>query len=382
MKTVTHLVRTLGAVLGLAVAPCGATTCPLDCNDNGRLAPSERATLPTGLFAGAAACPASDINADAALSAADLTALLQALAELEDTCLTPISAWSELPALAAGPRQEVGVAELAGTLYVAAGFEAPFAGQSARVEAFDHNTQQWRTVASLPRSAHHVGLGVAGGQLYAVGGLTSLRFDPRREVYRYDASANRWDEVAPLPTARGALALAGLEDRLHAIAGFGAGVEVAEHAVYDPASDSWSERAPLPVALDHLAAAVVGGALYVVGGRTPNSAALHRYDAANDDWIVRAAMPTARSGIAAAAIDGKLVVIGGEVNTSNPPNQVFVEVELYDPETDRWVSLEPMPLPRHGTGAASIDGRVHIPGGAYRAGFGASDRHDALQLLW
>lgn len=367
--------------ISVAAAPAAATVCPLDCNGNGTVAPHERRQLPDSLFAGGA-CAAADVNGDAGLSAADVVALQAALFAMDDACLTPGSEWSELAPLAAGARQEVGVAGLDGIVYVVAGFEAPFAGQSARVEAYDVATDTWRTRAPLPRSAHHVATAVYAGKLYAVGGLTSLRFDPRREVYRYDVEADRWDEVAPLITARGALALAGLPDGLHAVAGFAAGAEVADHAVYDAATNQWSERAPLPTARDHLAAAVVGDRLYVVGGRTPNSNALHRYDAASDTWVPLAPMPTARSGHAAAAIDGKLVVLGGEVNVDNPPNQVFVEVELYDPETDRWVSLAPMPVPRHGMGAAVWDGRVIVPGGAFRAGFGASARNDALRLVW
>jgi N-acetylneuraminic acid mutarotase len=93
-------------------------------------------------------------------------------------------------------------------------------------------------------------------------------------------------------------------------------------------------------------------------------------------------MPTARSGHGATAIDGKLVVIGGEVDTRNPPNRVFDEVELYDPETDRWVSLPPMPVPRHGMGAVTAAGAVYVPGGAFRAGFGASTHNDLLLLHW
>jgi hypothetical protein len=43
------------------------------------------------------------------------------------------------------------------------------------------------------------------------------------------------------------------------------------------------------------------------------------------------------------------------------------------PVTDAWSSLPPLALPRHGFGAAVIDGRVYLPGGATREGGGATD---------
>ena len=366
----------------LQATSVAAQVCPLDCDGNGRMAPAERAVLPDALFAAETACAAADVNADDVLSAADLTSLRAALAIIVPACLTPESEWTALAPLGEGARQEVGVTVFGDGFVAIGGFEAPFAAQSALVEVYDPVVDGWRTLAPLPRSAHHVGAGVVDGVLYAVGGETSLRFEPREHVYRYDAERDAWDEVAPLPTARGALAVATLGGRLHAVAGFGAGVEVADHAAYDPRTDTWTELAPLPTARDHLNGAVVGGYLYVVGGRSPNSAELDRYDPATDSWTVLAPMPTARSGHAVAAVDGKLVVIGGEVAADRPPSFVFDEVELYDPETDRWVSLPPMPVPRHGMGAAVVAGGVHVPGGAFRAGFGASERNDVLRLFW
>jgi hypothetical protein len=51
------------------------------------------------------------------------------------------------------------------------------------------------------------------------------------------------------------------------------------------------------------------------------------------------------------------------------PSGVFPEHEVYNPKTDTWHSLAPMPVPVHGvTGAAFIDGRIHLPGGGMAQG--------------
>jgi N-acetylneuraminic acid mutarotase len=174
---------------------------------------------------------------------------------------------------------------------------------------------------------------------------------------------------------------------LYAIGGNGqSGASVTDHTVYDPAANMWSELAPLPSARNHLAAVSLGGYVYAVGGRsdgggTVNTGELDRYDPARNEWDVLAPMPTARSGIGAAVFGGRIVVMGGEVNFDNPPTNVFVEVEVYDPATDRWSSLQPMAVPRHGIGAATVGDVVYVPGGATSAGFAATAYSDALRIF-
>jgi len=74
-----------------------------------------------------------------------------------------------------------------------------------------------------------------------------------------------------------------------------------------------------------------------------------------------APLPTPRSGVSAVYINGKIVVFGGEAT-----GRVFGTNEAYDPKTDTWEALTPMPIPRHGlhgATAAIIGDMVHVPGG-------------------
>lgn len=48
---------------------------------------------------------------------------------------------------------------------------------------------------------------------------------------------------------------------------------------------------------------------------------------------------------------------------------MFDQNEAYNPRTNAWIKLPPMPTPTHGlTGAAFINGRIHLPGGAITQG--------------
>jgi N-acetylneuraminic acid mutarotase len=414
----TRIVPAAALVLILLVAvECGGPTavwaacvCPGDCNLDCRTDPQEIDRTLAAIFdpAESARCPAADADGSGTVTAADLVlALISAIdpspdcsgiptvtatstAQVSPTptvtatvASEPVSEWIPLAPLAAGPRQELGVAAVGETIYTIGGF-----GGASRVEAYDVAADEWRQVADLPQPRNHVGAAALDGLVYSVGGFAGTGFVPVRDVYRYDPATDDWEEVAPLPTARGALAVAVLNGKVHAIGGSGLGGSVTRHDRYDPVNDMWTELAPLPStparpgARNHLAAATIDGRIYVVGGRGgPDLPYLDRYDPASNMWEVLESMPTARSGLAAAVVDDRLVVIGGEVNPAHPLG-VFPEVEVYDPATRRWTSLEPMAVARHGIGAATVGGLIYVPGGATAAGFGATARNDALRVSW
>jgi N-acetylneuraminic acid mutarotase len=88
-------------------------------------------------------------------------------------------------------------------------------------------------------------------------------------------------------------------------------------------------------------------------------------------------MPTGRSGIAAAVMDGNAFVFGGE--TFGSERRTFDEAEAYDPRTDSWTTLPPMPTARHGLGAATVGGRIHVLSGGPEAGLSYSSANEYLE---
>ena len=211
---------------------------------------------------------------------------------------------------------------------------------SARVEVYDPATNSWTNAAPLPEQRHHIGVATLGGALYSVGGFAGASFSPTNDVYRFDPARNEWTAVASLPAPRGALAVVQMYGLLYAVGGSTASGTITDNTLYDPETNEWSFVTNLPTPRNHLAAVALNGYMYVIGGRADgggnaNTGELDRYDPIENRWDVLAPMPTARSGHAAAVLDGRIVVMGGEVNPDNPPNGVFVEVEVYDPSADR-----------------------------------------------
>lgn len=285
----------------------------------------------------------------------------------------PSVGWRDLAPLLA-PLQENSVVVLDGQVVVVGGID-PASVASPRVEAYSPGDDAWSSLPDLPAGRHHVNASVADGRLFALGGL-GFGFEERGDGWVLEGDT--WTSVAPMPPGRerGAAAVGVIDGQIHLVGGV-RGSDVGFHDVYDPATDSWAALPDAPLARDHGGAAVIDGVLYAVGGRHQSIGshlpALYAWDG---DWTKRADMPTSRGGIAVTALDGRLHVIGGE-GDPEAFEGVFDVHEAYDPATDSWETLPPPSVPRHGTGAAAIDGVLYLPGGADKQALGPIDANEA-----
>jgi N-acetylneuraminic acid mutarotase len=149
--------------------------------------------------------------------------------------------------------------------------------------------------------------------------------------------------------------------------------------VYDVGADRWSVLPELPRAFNqrnHLAAAAIGGRVYVAGGRydgagfgSPMTDSLDVYDPASATWSSARPMLRPRGGINGVLARGCFHVWGGEGANIGEPNDVFPDHDVYDPVSDTWTSVAPLPVPIHGvTGGVFLDGLIYMPGGGTASG--------------
>jgi len=151
--------------------------------------------------------------------------------------------------------------------------------------------------------------------------------------------------------------------------------------VYDPVANTWSALHPMRFGRNHCGGAFIDGKFYVVGGRRRVLAldANEVYDPQTNTWTPQAALPTPRAGIAVAAVNGELFVFGGETFDPNGGGgEVHGEVEVFNPATNTWRSLSPMPTPRHGIWASVIGNQIFLPGGGIVSGFGATNVNEVF----
>jgi N-acetylneuraminic acid mutarotase len=155
---------------------------------------------------------------------------------------------------------------------------------------------------------------------------------------------------------------------------------------YDPASDKWTKKNPMALPSHHVAFTEYNGKIYAFGGFVyPQSGPAAwvpidnswEYDPATDTWKALAPMPMKRGAALAAAVNGKIYVVGG-ATTRGPnateinftlPQMVLGNVEEYNPETNSWAEKTPMPTPRNHAAIGVVDGKIYVIGGRVGAAF-------------
>src|SRR5260370_19456594 len=94
-------------------------------------------------------------------------------------------------------------------------------------------------------------------------------------------------------------------------------------------------------------------------------------------------MTIARSACGGAVYGGRMYVAGGEYQDPHMM-ATFRAVEAYDPASNTWSEMPPMPVPRHGLAVGVIGNRLHvISGDVQSAGSGvegSTGQHDPFEL--
>ncbi len=275
------------------------------------------------------------------------------------------------------PRQEMPHVLLDGKIFVIGGIDAD-RNSVEIVEAYDPKTGLWEEIAALPPTLHHLGAAAANGKLFVIGGYIS-GFTPTNRVFEFDPSTGLWTEKTPMPQARGAHVAVAINNKIYVVGGEQLGNALTTNQVYDPATDSWAELAPMPTAREHLSATTLNGRVYVIGGRRRINGALDNirtveaYDPVTDSWDETPAdLLRASGGLAAASLNGRIYAFGGEFFEDDESGVIDMATE-YNPDTNSWKELTPMPEPRHGIGAVAVADTVFIIGGGPVAGYATSD---------
>ena len=125
------------------------------------------------------------------------------------------------------------------------------------------------------------------------------------------------------------------------------------------ASEGWQAGAAMPTARSEMRVAVVDGIFYVPGG-FGGLTSFEAYDPASDNWTTLAPMPEPAHHMMATGHGGKVFVFGGARSMAW---QAVATVFVYDPATEDWAAAGPMPERRMGGEAVSLDDFIYLVGG-------------------
>jgi len=303
----------------------------------------------------------------------------------------PTSPWKKGAPFPEPDEELYGVA-LNGKMYVIGGWDD---GKAGGVN-YEYNPaiDKWTKKQPMPRPAHHAALAAANGKIYVMGGFVPPKdtaipvggaWEPIDNAWEYDPAADSWKSLPPLPGKRGSALAAEVGGKIYVIGGattadgskdpfftfFGPSKVLTTNDVYDPATNKWQSRTPMSVARNHAFGAAVNGKIYVIGGRTghgfilsaTNTDVVEEYNPVSNSWSApKERMPTPRSGGACGTDGRRIFVAGGEVTTTELVG-AFRAIEAYDTLTNSWMTLPPMPMPRHGVAGAVIGNRFHLVSG-------------------
>jgi N-acetylneuraminic acid mutarotase len=172
-----------------------------------------------------------------------------------------------------------------------------------------------------------------------------------------------------------------VDARVFIIGGFGASDDAPEGdweykydvEIYDTQTDTWSTQAGLPNAIASAASCSIGNLIYVFGGDV-NATLV--YDTAEGTWTERTPPSLARTDHECVRVGDSFVLIGGRDAAGNQ----FDAFERYEPESDTWTELEPLPAPRYWFAAGELGGSVYVVGGETFATTGDLELDSVLQF--
>lgn len=170
-----------------------------------------------------------------------------------------------------------------------------------------------------------------------------------------------WSTGPPLPTARSEVAVAAIGSRLYVAGGFARGGDQRLVEELDVDSGRWHARASLPHGMNHVGLASFDGKLYAFGGFSaetgaPSADALV-YDPATDKWRALAPVPSARGSISVAVLGDVIHLVGGHERRSVATHDV------YDPRTNAYTRAAPLPVGRDHMGLATYGGKLYAIAG-------------------
>ncbi|XP_046680622.1 kelch-like protein 26 [Homalodisca vitripennis] len=164
----------------------------------------------------------------------------------------------------------------------------------------------------------------------------------------------------------------GMELAVVKVGGFGIGGITNEITYFLPSSGKWRHLTTIPhVEQCNFGTAVLHNDLYVVGGCFNQSLQenIHpfgfRYSPRRDTWATMAPMQQERCRFSLNVVADRLYAVGGasEVEEESVVGEGYSACECYDPETDSWESVAPLPGSCTQHAAAALHHYLYVSGG-------------------
>ncbi|XP_038049945.1 kelch-like protein 24 [Patiria miniata] len=127
--------------------------------------------------------------------------------------------------------------------------------------------------------------------------------------------------------------------------------------------------------------------IVIVGGYDDNQRWVRDvwcFNARDESWHSLAPFPGRNQRFATVAVENDIYVIGGQAEHGDSMSETLSDVWRYDSITDTWSKVAGMNKPRHGHGAAVVDGKIYVVGGkmGWAKKFNDIERYDPASNMW
>ena len=244
---------------------------------------------------------------------------------------------------------------------------------SPSAHSYNTVTNEWSELTPMPVAITEGSVGLIGDKIYLVGGWwndTPNNWATVDSILEYDISLDSWTfkKRCPEPTASNAFCV--LNDTMYILGGMESlnPTDVSKAWTYDPFTEVW-DTISLPDMLYphqmHGTAEVLNGDIYMIGGTglAPDFYPMQSEKFDGEKWESIAEMPVPVVEHASIVHDNKILVFGGDSIWSISESFSTNFVQEYDPSTNTWRLMEPMPFQRADMVGEKVGNYVYLIGG-------------------
>ncbi|XP_063440466.1 actin-binding protein IPP-like [Mytilus trossulus] len=257
--------------------------------------------------------------------------------------------WEHVPGISC-PRSKHAAVSLNRKIYVVGGEDDLLMYNN--LEIYNLQTGKWTEGPSMSVPRSGFGLCACDGKIYAFGGWVGSVLGDNVEVY--DQNIGSWITDSVIPHPKFACGVVEMDGMIYIVGGTEteSSTEMFTCDGFNPVTKEWTEPQNMNVRRSDLALVALDGYIYAVGGYNEHDRELNtveRYSPEENTWTMISPMSERRTAPSAVGLNGQLYVIGGSKRLVDNPYTAPVtleSVECYDPLTDLWTELPPLPIGR------------------------------------
>lgn len=175
----------------------------------------------------------------------------------------------------------------------------------------------------------------------------------------YDISDGEWLQGFAMPEPIAFAAVVVRNDKLFVIGGFDGEQALDTMWRFSPEPATWQKMPPMNHPRIKPAVGIVNDQILVAGGSDPTYLdSVEIFDPSTQSWTELNPLPEVMYGMADCTCNGTLFLIGGQMDDHGQST-----VYGYDLETDSWFPISQLQLGRFSTEADLLDGKIVVAGG-------------------